>query len=68
MCQTSAVYRALTSHSFISFYSFADWEGQKNAEAAKESQSQSVAAEASATISAPSEAFTQPVTMMPVPV
>ncbi|XP_057199211.1 SR-related and CTD-associated factor 8 isoform X1 [Triplophysa rosa] len=45
-----------------------EWEAQKNAEAAKESQSQSVTAEASVNSSAPSEAFTQPVTMMPLPI
>lgn len=45
-----------------------EWEAQKNVEAAKESQSQSVTAEASTTNSAPSEAFTQPVTMMPLPI
>lgn len=45
-----------------------EWEAQKNAEAAKETQSQSVTADASTDNNAANEAFTQPVTMMPVPI
>lgn len=47
----------------------ADWEAQKNAEAVKETQSQAAAAaEVSAVTNAQTEAYTQPVPMMPVQV
>lgn len=43
-----------------------EWESQRNTETVKETQSQAVTAETSTTSSTPSEAFTQPVTMMPM--
>uniref|UniRef100_A0AAY4CLH4 SR-related CTD associated factor 8 n=1 Tax=Denticeps clupeoides TaxID=299321 RepID=A0AAY4CLH4_9TELE len=43
-----------------------DWDAQKNAEAAKETQSQAVSVETPAVSSTPSEAFTPSVTMMPM--
>lgn len=43
-----------------------DWESQRNTETAKETPSQPVKAEASTASSTASEAFTQPVTMMPM--
>uniref|UniRef100_A0A8C1QXX3 SR-related CTD associated factor 8 n=1 Tax=Cyprinus carpio TaxID=7962 RepID=A0A8C1QXX3_CYPCA len=43
-----------------------EWESQRNTETAKETQNQAVKAETSTASSTPSEAFTQPVTMMPI--
>uniref|UniRef100_A0A671RIL7 Protein SCAF8-like n=1 Tax=Sinocyclocheilus anshuiensis TaxID=1608454 RepID=A0A671RIL7_9TELE len=43
-----------------------EWESQRNTETAKETQNQAVTAETSTASSTPSEAFTQPVTMMPM--
>ncbi|XP_042598780.1 SR-related and CTD-associated factor 8 [Cyprinus carpio] len=43
-----------------------EWESQRNTETAKDTQSQAVTAETSTASSTPSEAFTQPVTMMPM--
>ncbi|XP_052435802.1 SR-related and CTD-associated factor 8 isoform X2 [Carassius gibelio] len=43
-----------------------EWESQRNTETTKETPSQAVTAETSTASSTPSEAFTQPVTMMPM--
>uniref|UniRef100_A0A673H0H0 Protein SCAF8-like n=1 Tax=Sinocyclocheilus rhinocerous TaxID=307959 RepID=A0A673H0H0_9TELE len=43
-----------------------EWESQRNTETAKETQNQAVTAETSTASSTPSEAFTQPVAMMPM--
>ncbi|KAL1257963.1 hypothetical protein QQF64_011207, partial [Cirrhinus molitorella] len=43
-----------------------EWESQRNTETAKELQSQAITAETSTASSTPSEAFTQPVAMMPM--
>lgn len=57
-----------TRHLTLFFFFSAEWESQRNTETAKETQSQAVTAETSTTSSTPSEAFTQPVTMMPMQV
>lgn len=66
-CAVQVLFTEL-QHLILSFNSYAEWETQKNSEAINKSESQSVTAESSATSSTPSEAFTQPVTMMPLPV